>query len=382
MYYGLATRALHVLSPEDAHTVTIELLKLGLGPVSSLDTPELAVSVPFDGGVLKFRNCVGLAAGFDKNAEIPVPFDGGVLKFRNCVGLAAGFDKNAEVPLAMLRSGFGFAECGTVTPLPQDGNPKPRLFRLSEDQAVINRMGFNNKGLDIFADNLAHALPRRRDGVIGLNIGANKDATDRMADYLTGLKQLWGQGDYFAINISSPNTPGLRALQGKSYLDDLLGQIAATRAALKAATGTNMPVFLKIAPDLTEVEIADTVEQTLKHGLDGLIVSNTTLSRDGLKSPFREETGGMSGAPLFDLSTQALRFARVASGGKLVLIGAGGIDSGAKAYAKIRAGASLVQFYSAMVYKGPGLVDAVRRDLVSRLRADGFRSISEAVGAG
>jgi len=355
MYYGLATRALHVLSPEDAHTVTIELLKLGLGPVSRLDTPELAVSAPYDGGVLKFRNCVGLAAGFDKNAE---------------------------VPLAMLRSGFGFAECGTVTPLPQDGNPKPRLFRLSEDRAVINRMGFNNKGLEVFADNLAHALPRRRDGVIGLNIGANKDATDRMADYLTGLKQLWGQGDYFTINISSPNTPGLRALQGKSYLDDLLGQIAATRAALKAATGNNMPIFLKIAPDLTEAEITDTVEEALKHGLDGLIVSNTTLSRDGLKSRFREEAGGMSGAPLFDLSTQALRFARAASGGKLTLIGAGGIDSGAKAYAKIRAGASLVQFYSAMVYKGPGLANAVRRDLVTRLRADGFRTISEAVGVG
>ena len=225
-------------------------------------------------------------------------------------------------------------------------------------------------------------MPRRRNGVIGLNIGANKDATDRMADYLTGLKRLWGQGDYFTINISSPNTPGLRALQGKSYLDDLLGQIAETRAALKAATGTNLPIFLKIAPDLTEAEITDTVEETLKHGLDGLIVSNTTLSRDGLKSKFREEAGGMSGAPLFDLSTQALRFARAASGGKLMLIGAGGIDSGARAYAKIRAGASLVQFYSAMVYKGPGLADAVRRDLVARLRADGFRSISEAVGAG
>ncbi len=268
-----------------------------------------------------------------------------------------------------------------MTPLPQDGNPKPRLFRLSEDQAVINRMGFNNKGLDVFADRMARNLPHRGDGVIGLNIGANKDAVDRMADYVTGLKRLWGQGDYFTVNISSPNTPGLRALQGKSYLDDLLGQIAETRTALRAASGTNMPVFLKIAPDLDANEIGDTVEETIKHGLDGLIVSNTTLSRDGLQSALKTEAGGMSGAPLFELSTLALRTAYQASGGKLLLIGAGGIDSGQRAYAKIRAGASLVQLYSAMVYHGPGLADAIRRDLVARLRADGFRSVSEAVGA-
>ncbi len=351
--YAVATRALHALAPEDAHTLTIELLKTGLGPRSTLETPELAVAIPFDGGTLRFRNCVGLAAGFDKNAE---------------------------VPLAMLRSGFGFVECGTVTPLPQDGNPKPRLFRLREDQAVINRMGFNNRGLAVFADNVATAMAHRGNGVIGLNIGANKDATDRMADYVTGLKRLWGQGDYFTVNISSPNTPGLRALQGKSYLDDLLGQINETRGALRGATGNNMPVFLKIAPDLSAAEIADTVETTLTHGLDGLIVSNTTLERDGLRSVFKDEAGGMSGAPLFDLSTRALAIAYEASGGKLLLIGAGGIDSGAKAYAKIRAGASLIQLYSALVYKGPGLADAIRRDLVARLRADGFRSVTDAVG--
>jgi dihydroorotate dehydrogenase len=348
--YRVATRALHLLAPEDAHTVTIKLLKAGLGPVSGLKTPELAVEVPFDGGVLCFPNCVGLAAGFDKNAEVPE---------------------------AMLRSGFGFAECGTVTPLAQAGNPKPRLFRLSEDQAVINRMGFNNGGLDAFAANLGQAK-----GVIGLNIGANKDAADRMADYVTGLKRLWGRGAYFTVNISSPNTPGLRALQGKSHLDELLGQIQATRAELRAGSGINMPIFLKIAPDLTEAEIADTVASTMAHGLDGLIVSNTTLSRDGLRSPFREEAGGMSGAPLFKLSTEALRIARQVSDGKLLLIGAGGIDSGAAAYAKIRAGASLVQLYSALVYHGPGLVDAIRRDLVARLKADGFASIGQAVGAG
>ncbi len=347
--YRLATRALHALPPEDAHTATIHLLKAGFGPVSRLETPQLAVDVPFDGGVLHFPNCVGLAAGFDKNAEVPA---------------------------AMLRSGFGFVECGTVTPLPQAGNPKPRLFRLSADEAVINRMGFNNEGLDAFA----HHLQSARGGVVGLNIGANKDAADRVADYVTGLKRLWGQGSYFTINISSPNTPGLRALQGRSHLDELLGRVAAERAALRTQSGRNMPIFLKIAPDLTEAEIADTVESAIAHGLDGMIVSNTTLDRDGLTSAFKAESGGMSGAPLFAKATAALRVARAASGGQLLLIGAGGVRDGATAYAKIRAGASLVQLYSAMVYRGPGLADTVRRELVALLVADGFASVSQAVG--
>ena len=351
--YRLATRALRVLPPEDAHSLTILQLKAGLGPVSALRTPELAVDLAYDGGSLRFPNCVGLAAGFDKNAD---------------------------VPLAMIRAGFGFAECGTVTPLPQGGNPKPRLFRLTQDRAVVNRMGFNNKGLEVFERHLARIEPRKKDAVIGLNIGANKDAADRMADYVTGLKRLWGMGSYFTINISSPNTPGLRALQGRSHLDELLDQIAATRAALMKVTDRNYPIFLKIAPDLSEAEIGDTVASTLAHGLDGLIVSNTTLSREGLRSPLAAESGGMSGAPLFALATQALRHARAASEGRLTLIGAGGIASGADAYAKIRAGASLVQLYSAMVYEGPGLADAIRRDLTARLRADGFRSVSEAVG--
>nr|WP_026172640.1 quinone-dependent dihydroorotate dehydrogenase [Asticcacaulis benevestitus] len=355
MIYTLATQALHILPPEDAHTLTVLLLKAGLGPVSRLSTPELAIEVAFDGGILRFPNCIGLAAGFDKNADVPV---------------------------AMTRAGFGFAECGTVTPLPQGGNPKPRLFRLTEDQAVINRMGFNNKGLEVFSRHLEPVNARRKKPVMGLNIGANKDAADRMADYVTGLKRLWGLGSYFTINISSPNTPGLRALQGKSHLDDLLGQIAETRAALVKVSGVNYPIFLKIAPDLDDSEIEDTVASTLAHKLDGLIVSNTTLSRDGLISAHASESGGMSGAPLFELSTRALRVAYAASGGKLVLIGAGGVSSGAQAYAKIRAGASLVQLYSALVYKGPRLADEVRRDLVSCLKADGFRSVSEAVGAG
>jgi dihydroorotate dehydrogenase len=354
--YKLATRALHALSPEDAHILTIRLLKAGLGPVSNLATPQLAVDLAYDGGVLRFPNCVGLAAGFDKNAEVPA---------------------------AMLRAGFGFVECGTVTPLPQAGNPKPRLFRLTEDEAVINRMGFNNGGLDAFARNLSEV----RHGVIGLNIGANKDAADRVADYVTGLRRLWGGakgkgwGSYFTINISSPNTPGLRALQGREHLDDLLSRIAAERAARKAESGRNMPIFLKIAPDLGEAEIVDTVESAVDHGLDGMIVSNTTLDRGGLASPFAAESGGMSGAPLFEKATAALRVAYAASGGKLCLIGAGGVRDGATAYAKIRAGASLVQLYSAMVYHGPGLADAIRRDLAALLKADGFTSVSEAVGA-
>ena len=354
MIYALATRALHVLPPETAHTVTIGLLQAGLGLVSSLTTPELAVDVPFEGGSLRFPNCVGLAAGFDKNAE---------------------------VPLAMVRAGFGFAECGTVTPLPQDGNPKPRLFRLSEDEAVINRMGFNNKGLDVFLGHLEHIDAHKHKAVIGLNIGANKDAIDRMDDYVTGLKRLWGHGSYFTINISSPNTPGLRALQGKSHLDELLERIKDVRQALVRVSERNFPIFLKIAPDLSASEIADTVASTMAHGLDGLIVSNTTLSRPHLASRFANETGGLSGKPLLNLSTEALKMARAASGGKLLLIGAGGVSTGADAYAKIRAGASMVQLYSALVYKGPGLVDDIRRDLVQRLKADGFKTVSEAVGA-
>jgi dihydroorotate dehydrogenase len=332
--YTFATRALHALPPEDAHTATIRLLKAGLGPVSRLDTPQLALDVPFDGGVLHFPNCVGLAAGFDKNAEVPA---------------------------TMLRSGFGFVECGTVTPLPQAGNPRPRLFRLAEDEAVINRMGFNNEGLEAFAGNLRGL----GGGVVGLNIGANKDATDRVADYVAGLRRLWGCGSYFTINISSPNTPGLRALQGRSHLDDLLGRIQAERTALRAESGRNMPIFLKIAPDLDEAEIAGTVESAIQHGLDGMIVSNTTLARDGLTSPFAGESGGMSGA----------------SAGQILLIGAGGVRDGATAYAKIRAGASLVQLYSAMVYRGPGLADTVRRELSALLAADGFASVKDAVGA-
>ncbi len=335
---------MHVLDPEDAHRLTIRALGLGLGPGSAEDHPILATEV----------------AG---------------LKLPNCVGLAPGFDKNAEVFGPMLKSGFGFVECGTVTPLAQAGNPRPRLFRLTEDQAVINRMGFNNEGLEPFAARLA----RRGPGIVGANIGANKDAEDRIGDYVTGLTRLWGMASYFTINISSPNTPGLRALQTKAALEELLGRLAVARDSLPAAG--KVPMFLKVAPDLEDGEVEAIVETVVANGLSGIIVSNTTITRPALKSPQAGETGGLSGAPLTALSTEMLGRFYAAAAGRTALIGAGGVGSGADAYAKIRAGAEAVQLYSAMVFGGPGLVSRIKRDLALRLRADGFSAVTQAVGA-
>jgi dihydroorotate dehydrogenase len=266
-------------------------------------------------------------------------------------------------------------ECGTVTPLRQAGNPKPRLFRLSEDRAVINRMGFNNAGLEAFAQHLA----KRPKGIVGANVGANKDASDRIGDYVTGLKRLWGAADYFTLNISSPNTPGLRALQTKAALEELLGRIAEARAALVGEI--DPPIFLKVAPDLEDGEI-ETISETVKRfGLDAVIIGNTTITRPpSLTSPRRGEAGGLSGAPLAALSLSMLkRFKAVAA--DLPLIAAGGVASGADAYARLRAGASAVQIYSALVYEGPGLVGRIKRDLLALARADGFTTVAEAVGA-
>jgi len=274
----------------------------------------------------------------------------------------------------MLAAGFGFVECGTVTPRPQAGNPRPRLFRLTEDDAVINRMGFNNVGLERFAANIAR--PRR--GVVGANIGANKDSGDRIGDYVAGLTRLWGLADYFTVNVSSPNTPGLRALQSGDALAELLGRLAEARAALAG----HAPVLLKVAPDLDDAGIEAIAEAVASAGFDGVVVGNTTLSRpDALKSGHRAEAGGLSGAPLMALSTRVLGQFHAAARGRFALIGAGGIGSGADAYAKIRAGAAAVQLYSALVFKGPSLVMAIRRDLAARLRADGFATLAEAVGA-
>ncbi len=348
--HDLAARALHVFDPEDAHGWAIRGLKWGLGSRDGgPDDPILAVNL----------------AGLD----LP-----------NCVGLAAGFDKNAEVPDAMLAAGFGFVEAGTVTPLAQAGNPRPRLFRLTEDQAVINRMGFNNGGLEPFAQSLA--ARKGKGGVVGANIGANKDASDRIQDYVTGLTRLWGLSDYFTANISSPNTPGLRALQTKAALEELLGRISETREALKIASGRDYPIFLKVAPDLEDGEVEAIVETVVDAGLDAIIVSNTTIARpETLKSTQASEGGGLSGAPLLEPSTAVLKRFHAAAADRVALIGAGGIADGAGAYAKIRAGARAVQLYSALVYGGPGLVTRIKRDLAARLRADGFTAVEDAVGA-
>lgn len=344
-----AARALRLLGPEEAHRLTLAALKVGLGPrARGPADPILATRL----------------AG---------------LELANPIGLAAGFDKNAQVPGALLAAGFGLVECGTTTPAPQAGNPRPRLFRLTADRAVINRLGFNNDGLEAFAGRLA---ARPNGGVVGANIGANKDSPDRLADYTLGLTRLWGVADYFTLNISSPNTPGLRDLQQKSALADLLASVAATRSALTRAGGDH-PIFLKVAPDLDDAAVGDIVEAAIRFTLDGLIVGNTTVARPAhLTGASRGESGGLSGAPLMEPSTRLLRAFHQAAGGRLALIGVGGIASGADAYAKIRAGASAVQLYTALTFAGPDLVIAIQRDLAALLRADGFASVAQAVGAG
>lgn len=301
------------------------------------------------------------------------------LDLPNPVGLAAGFDKDAQVPDAMLAAGFGFVECGTVTPRPQEGNPKPRLFRLTEDRAVINRMGFNNGGLEVFADRFT--ARRGKGGIVGANLGANKDSVDRAQDYIDGLKRLWGLADYFTINISSPNTPGLRDLQGETAMEDLLGRFQEARQNL-AGDQKSAPVFLKVSPDLDPTAADRIVDQARMYGISAIIVSNTTISRpDDLRSAHKGEAGGLSGAPLKSRSNMMLKEFAAASGGRIPLIGVGGIESGADAYAKIRAGASAVQLYSALVFEGPGLAAQICDDLAARLKADGFKSVAEAVGA-
>jgi len=341
--HAVATRALHALDPEDAHRAAILALEAGLGPREEAADPALAIDL----------------------AGLSLP---------NPVGLAAGFDKNAEVLGPMLAAGFGFVECGTVTPLAQTGNPRPRLFRLSQDRAVINRMGFNNAGLKPFARRLA----RRGGGVVGANIGANKASADRIGDYVTGLTRLWGLADYFTVNVSSPNTPGLRALQTGDALQELLGRLAEARGRL----GGGAPIFLKVAPDIEEAEIEAIADGVATVGLEGIIVGNTTLTRpSALHGPDREQAGGLSGAPLMALSTRVLGQFHAAARGRFALVGVGGIASGADAYAKIRAGARAVQLYTALVFYGPGLVMDIRRDLAERLKADGFTKLVEAVGA-
>ncbi|MCO6187178.1 quinone-dependent dihydroorotate dehydrogenase [Rhizobium sp. L1K21] len=339
-----ARKALFTLDPETAHGVSISGLKSGLLPVCGpKPDPRLAVDV----------------AG---------------LHFENPLGLAAGYDKNAQVPAEILKLGFGFTEVGTLTPKPQDGNPKPRLFRLTQDMAVINRMGFNNEG---HAAALARLKRLNKALMVGVNIGANKDSEDRVADYVAGIRTFYSVARYFTANISSPNTPGLRNLQDRESLDALLSAVLGARDEEAAKAGKTVPVFLKIAPDMTEGGLDDIAEVALARKLDGLIVSNTTLKRDGLSdTKLAGEAGGLSGKPLFALSTTVLAKMRKRVGKDMPIIGAGGVHDAETAAEKIRAGADLVQLYSCMVYEGPTLPGAIVRGLSSLADREGLSAIS------
>ena len=340
--YPLIRPLAFALDAERAHRMTIDLLKL-VPPHRPPDIPQ------------SLRTSV---AG---------------LNFPSPVGLAAGFDKDAEVPEQMLSLGFGFVEVGTVTPRAQEGNARPRLFRLREDQAVINRLGFNNKGQASAFDRLQQCGHSR--GIIGINIGANKDSDDRIADYANGVRAMAPLASYLTINISSPNTPGLRQLQDEGALGALLSAVQEARPA------KGPPIFLKVAPDLGEGEPDQIVRVALQYDIDGLIVANTTVSRPELKSRFAGEQGGLSGAPLKPLALKALRDFYSASGGEIPLIGVGGIGNADDAWERIRAGASLVQLYSAMVYEGPGIAHRICLGLARHLQREGFASIGEAVGS-
>ncbi|RWX16381.1 quinone-dependent dihydroorotate dehydrogenase [Rhizobium hidalgonense] len=341
----IARKGLFLFDPETAHGMSIAALKSGLVPACQI-TPDP-----------RLRQTV---AG---------------LTFENPLGMAAGYDKNAEVPEALLKLGFGFTEIGTVTPQPQAGNPRPRIFRLVEDEAVINRLGFNNEGHDAAYVRLA-ALTGG--GMIGVNIGANKDSEDRIADYVAGIRRFYSVARYFTANISSPNTPGLRDLQARESLAALLSAVLAARDEMAATSGCRIPVFLKIAPDLTEEGMDDIAAEALSHALDGLIVSNTTLSRDGLKDQRQaKEAGGLSGVPLFEKSTAVLARMRKRVGPDLPIIGVGGVSSAETALEKIRAGADLVQLYSCMVYEGPGLPGDIVRGLSKLMDREKVSSIRE-----
>ncbi|HKT85951.1 MAG TPA: quinone-dependent dihydroorotate dehydrogenase [Novosphingobium sp.] len=359
MLYSFFRPLLFRLDAEAAHGVAIKALKLSAAAKPRWSSPALATRV----------------AGID---------------FPNPVGMAAGFDKDGEVPDALLALGFGFAEVGSITPLPQGGNPKPRLFRLPEDRAVINRMGFNNRGAQAAVRRLEGR--RGRPGVLGINIGANKDSTDRVADYAAMTRLMAPLASYLAVNISSPNTPGLRALQDESALTGLLDAVIAAREEVcgkKSAPGWDTaprprpagpPIFLKVAPDLEVADIDAIARIAIDRKLGALIVSNTTITRPPLASRYAAEAGGLSGAPLRDLAQQRLRDFRHATGGALPLVGVGGIANAEDAWARIRAGASLVQLYSAMVYEGPGIARTVCKGLERLMKRDGFTSIAEAVG--
>ncbi|WP_429515107.1 quinone-dependent dihydroorotate dehydrogenase [Rhodoligotrophos appendicifer] len=341
--FPLFNSVLQRLDPESAHKLTIAMLKaasLGRPPV---DHPVL--------GVTTFG-----------------------LSFPNPVGIAAGFDKNAEVARAMTALGFGFAEVGTVTPKAQEGNPKPRIFRLREDNAVINRLGFNNKGHAAAFEAIKSLSPET---LVGVNIGANKDSKDRIDDYVLGVRRFAAYSRYLTINISSPNTPGLRDLQATAALVELLERVLEARHE----SGAVVPILLKISPDLTDDDLQDVSAACLKLGVDGMIVSNTTITRPALRSTHARETGGLSGAPLFVRSTRALARVYLATGGKIPLIGVGGITSAETAIEKIKAGATLVQLYTGLIYKGPALITEIKQGFVRYVQAHGLRSMADATGS-
>lgn len=344
-FKDIGRRSLFMFDPETAHGMSIAALKTGLVPTCRLKSdPRLRQTV----------------AGLD---------------FPNPLGMAAGYDKNAEVPEALLRLGFGFTEIGTVTPKPQPGNPRPRIFRLAEDEGVINRLGFNNEGHEAAYHRLA-AIGSR--GLIGVNIGANKDSADRVDDYVRGIRRFYSVAGYFTANISSPNTPGLRDLQARESLAALLSAVLSARNEEALKANRKIPVFLKIAPDLTEEGMDDIAAEALGHDLDGLIVSNTTLGREGLKDHRQaKEAGGLSGKPVFEKSTAVLARMRKRVGAAMPIIGVGGVSSAETALEKIRAGADLVQLYSSMVYEGPGLPAAILRGLLALLDRQGVTSIRE-----
>lgn len=349
--YRLIAPALRALDPETAHGLAVRALALVPGGAPPADDPILASEV-------------------------------WGRRFANPVGLAAGFDKQAEAMAGLARLGFGFVEAGGVTPRPQPGNPRPRVFRLQEDGAVINRYGFNSVGLDAFAARVAAWRARAPAGAppFAVNLGKNKDSADAASDYAAGARRLAALADILVVNVSSPNTPGLRALQGRAELGAIA---AAVRAAIADAAPARPPVLLvKIAPDLAEADLADVAALALDGAFAGVIVSNTTLARPaGLVSRHRGEAGGLSGAPLKPLALEALRAMRRLTGGRVPLVGCGGIAGGADAYERIRAGACLVQLYTALVYEGPGLVGRVKRELAALLRRDGFANVAAAVGA-
>ncbi len=358
LFERFAAPFLHALDPEQAHALTVKMLKLAnraFTPVNGLMLPQLARD--------------------DKRLATRV-FN---LNFPNPVGMAAGFDKNAEVPDALLRLGFGFVEVGTITPKPQPGNPRPRVFRLDADRGVINRLGFNSQGAEVALRRLAARA--NAGGIVGINVGANKDSADRTADYVWLIERFAPVASYVTVNISSPNTPGLRNLQQAEALDDLLARVIDARERVVAQAGPTA-VLLKIAPDLTLAELDDVVGIARARRIDGMIVGNTTLSRPPRLGEVRnaKEAGGLSGRPLFALATRMLAETYVRVEDAFPLIGVGGIDSGAAALAKFRAGASLIQLYSALVFQGLGLIAAIKAELIAALEREQLAGLSDLVG--